>query len=386
MPNYVFVPSIRGKIKLLLMVFEAGEPAYVSILKQLDKKLSSETQILVLPQLDSDKAILNRAGLSPRVQIYDKSNNLLSRWVRDPFICFVDNTQRILIYQFILVRSDHNHHLAKHLEQMAIFPIATRHDGWFDVDGGNLLTDRKHIFIGWPDFQRTMAALCASDEKDCYSKTKRRIIEELNSGKENDTFSEVIVIGDVADRSLERGTEKLFVTESRLFDPELWKTLPDADLVNVKFAPHIDMFLSLTGQDCDGKPIVFVAMAIATHPRLTERVNEINAELESVVAQLKNDFCVMRNPMPVVKNREVYSCQYNNCIVEVSEFEKKVWIPAFGEGKERWKKGLQSFDKANLQLWESIGFKAEMIKSDFHSFCENGLGALHCITNELIRI
>jgi hypothetical protein len=381
MSDYVFVPSIRGEIKLLLMVFEAGEPAYVSILAQLDNKLSPQTKILILPQSDDDQKTIKGAGLSERVQVYDKSNNKISQWVRDAFISFTGENQKILIYQFRLVKNDHNHHLVEHLAEMEIYPVEAKNEDWFDVDGGNLLTDRKHIFIGWPDFQRTMAMVCNGSDADCIGKTKLKIIETLNSG--NGTFEKVIVIGNTAGNTFKRGVIKSQATGSGLFNPELWKSLDGIDQIN--FAPHIDMFISLTGQDCDGKPIVFVAIAVSTHPRLAERANEINAELETVVTELKENFCIMRNPMPVVQNRKVYCCYYNNCLVEVSEFDKKVWIPAFGEGKDRWKKQLRAFDKANQQLWESIGFKAALIKSDFHNFCENGLGALHCITNELIR-
>ncbi|MFM9947822.1 MAG: hypothetical protein ACKV1O_07795 [Saprospiraceae bacterium] len=148
---------------------------------------------------------------------------------------------------------------------------------------------------------------------------------------------------------------------------------------------HIDLFISLTGQIFKQKPIIFVAFVIPTMPELASRSDKLNEELERVVVQLKEHFCIMRNPVPLVKNNIEYPCFYNNCLVEVTETIKNVWIPSFATGKEGWKKKLMPYDKANQRLWEKIGFKAILIKSDFHNLCEYGKGALHCITNELIR-
>ena len=99
-------------------------------------------------------------------------------------------------------------------------------------------------------------------------------------------------------------------------------------------------------------------------------------------------FSVIRNPLPLVyvddpstKERLWYFATANNALVEITDAgDKNVWLPAYGFGN--WT-SLSETDRANVNVWESLGFKATLL-ADFHPFAEN-LGAVHCIKKYLGR-
>jgi len=370
------------------MVFDQSEPSYISILKELDKKLSAGTIILVLSKNDTHLEALKKGNWSKRIKVVEKTNSGLSKWVRDPFLVFNKKENQIFVNEFFKDRKKPNLNLASHLNEVDQL-IDFEYVKWFDAAGGNVLTDNKYVFIGWNHFSKTMNKLHGEDCEDlddCYRHTQEQILKLLN--RENSTFKELIVIGRpaVEKTTIERSITAKAFKELTLFDSSLWKTsVKSMDTNSDEFTVHIDAFISLTGQNYNQKPIIFLAFAVPTKPELAEKANNINKELDSVVEYLSDRFCIMRNPVPVVENNDHYTCFYNNCLVEVTTTTKTVWIPSFATGKEKWKKALKPYDEANQGLWKSIGFKAVLIYADFHNLCEHGNGALHCITNELIR-
>lgn len=384
--EYSLVPSIRGKIKLIVMVFDQSETSYIAILKELDKKLPAGAMILLLTKNELQRQTLIKETWSTRINLETKPNSGLSRWVRDPFIVFYEQDSGLLLNEFFKPRQNIANHII--IEQNEGSVLVEKAD-WFDAAGGNILTDQNNIFIGWNHFRMTMNRLYDKNNgrhiDDYFDYTKSEILNYINRG--HSTYDKVIIIGEpapemkIVERSL---SEKKKPT---LFDVSLWKTSVQNmdDTTSDELTVHIDAFMSLTGQNSNGKPVIFVAFAVPGKPELAEKANKINKELNYVVEHLEEQFCVMRNPVPVVENHEYYTCFYNNCLVEVTESTKKVWIPSFAAGKEKWKRALAPFDKANQNLWKSLGFNAMLIYADFHNLCEQGNGALHCITNELIR-
>lgn len=382
---YSLVTSIRGKIKLIVMVFDQSEKSYLSILKELDKKLPAGAMILLLTKNELHRqALITQRKWSTRINFDTPSSSGLSRWVRDPFLTFYAQDSQLLLNDFFKPGQNLANHIISNKAELGLF----ERSDWFDAAGGNILTDQNYVFIGWNHFQKTMIQLrekklCQHDD-DCYRCAKIEILKYINRGYS--TFDKVIIIGEPATgiNFGERSMAK--VKKPTLFDFSLWKTsVQPMEKASDELTVHIDAFISLTGQTYNEKPIVFVALAVPVKAELAEKANNINKELDNVVEQLRGQFCVIRNPVPVVENHEYYTCFYNNCLVEVTETTKKVWIPSFATGKEKWKKALMSYDKVNQNLWKSLGFNAMLIYADFHNLCEQGNGALHCITNELIR-
>lgn len=154
---------------------------------------------------------------------------------------------------------------------------------------------------------------------------------------------------------------------------------------------HIDMFITFAGRDNDGKYQLLVgdpslaakALKVELWPHAMQEVfDNIGDELK------KLGFSVIRNPLPLVyvddpdtKERLWYFATANNALVEIPETgEKKIWLPSYGFGN--WT-ALNITDKLNVEIWESLGFKATLL-DDFHPFAEN-LGAVHCIKKYLSR-
>ena len=355
------IPTVRGKIKLMVMVFDPSEASYWNILRQLDRQLSKWTDIMVFTRTEEDRDILKKGKWSRRIKIKENTLTGLSPWVRDSFFSFVSDNQLAKIIEFKRKPSEPNPELA---ETIAGNEVPVEEFDWFIAEGGNILIDENYVIIGWNDFQNMISYLHSKKEcsalDDCFSDVRDKILSLLNHG--GNQYKEVIVIGQ--------------------------PPLPGKERTQVTFAPHIDLFISLTGQKSpEGKPIIFIPFAVPDKPKSAAKSDLINSELNGVINQLKERFCIMRNPMPITaEGGKCYPCFYNNCLVEIYENSRKVWIPSFGTGSEKWKKDLKPFDELNRKLWENIGFEVFLIESDFHNLSKNGEGSLHCITNELIRI
>ena len=98
-------------------------------------------------------------------------------------------------------------------------------------------------------------------------------------------------------------------------------------------------------------------------------------------------FEVTRTPLPRVyvdypeeRVRQWYFATSNNCLVEVADGSKRVWLPTYGHGP--WA-ALRATDEANQAIWEKLGFEVVPL-GNFHYFAQN-LGALHCIKKYLAR-
>ncbi|MFM9949607.1 MAG: hypothetical protein ACKV1O_16840 [Saprospiraceae bacterium] len=246
---YSLVPSIRGKIKLIVMVFDQSEPSYISILKELDKKLSAGTQVLILNIESNYRDELLKEKWSKRIIIDMNLNSNFSRWIRDPFITFVKGKETLLVTEFLHNTSSHNQELAEHIDKIYDTTpvekiVEVNQADWFDAAGGNVLADQKYIFIGWNDFYKTMNQLYLKEQcksfEECYTSTKNKILGLLN--QENSTFEEVIVIGEPL-KNRKNVLMRAFTEEVpsfSLFDHHIWKS-PDKmkDLNGMDFIVHM---------------------------------------------------------------------------------------------------------------------------------------------------
>jgi hypothetical protein len=167
---------------------------------------------------------------------------------------------------------------------------------------------------------------------------------------------------------------------------------PDMVFPPVDGLIHIDLFITLTGVKKDGRYVVLLGQPVDEAGNVIEE-EEVNMskyvqQLEAIrQADGRRKFLVVRNPMPRV-NRVwggPYTFFYNNCLVEVTEGKggKTVWLPQFAFNAPN--DISTDFDRQMRTIWENLGFRVEFIAADFHWFCQD-LGALHCLTNELLRV
>jgi hypothetical protein len=174
-------------------------------------------------------------------------------------------------------------------------------------------------------------------------------------------------------------------------DGERWVEEVGAGAGSLQPVFHIDMFLSLAGRDpASGRYRVLVgspteAAAILGEPvpdhALPRAFDEIARRLERL------GFEVVRTPLPRTyvdypeeRLRVWYFATSNNCLVEITEGSRRVWLPTYGHGP--WAH-LQATDEANRAVWEGLGFEVVQL-GDYHRFAQN-FGALHCIKKYLDR-
>ena len=154
---------------------------------------------------------------------------------------------------------------------------------------------------------------------------------------------------------------------------------------------HIDMFVSLTGRnEATGKYRVLVGSpAMAAELLGDEPPDHAMAPVfDDIAANLaQQGFEVVRNPLPLTyvddtarRERFWYFATANNCLVEITEDAKTVWLPTYGHGPWR---DLAVVDRRNKEIWEGLGFTVVEL-GDFNPFTQ-GLGSVHCIKKYLAR-
>ncbi|MBY0589280.1 hypothetical protein K2X85_19065 [bacterium] len=153
---------------------------------------------------------------------------------------------------------------------------------------------------------------------------------------------------------------------------------------------HLDMFITLAGNDARGNPVVLVGDPRLASQILNEPISShaLTAEFDEIARSLvKQGFHVIRNPLPQIyrddplrRERKWYFASSNNALLEITAQGKRVWLPTYGHGL--WS-SLASIDAANQKLWESLGFQVVPL-ANCHSLAFN-LGGLHCITKIVAR-
>ncbi len=286
----------------------------------------------------------------------------LTAWARDPAVAVPVEEGAALVVSNALDRRDDLAGL-KLLADQDGFSLS---DADIGFEGGNMLFGQDHVFIGVD----TVAAL---DDP--------ATIAELVP----DTCQKIII-----------GCSKPVaaqMTRPAMAGEEQWQEIFHYHNKIGTHQPvfHIDMFLSLAGQDADGRQIILVgdpAMAAEIlgtplHPHsLADCFDEIADDL---VAQ---DFTVIRNPLPMIymddiKERSrtwIYASGNNVLVQQCRDRGNIVWMAEYGH--DHWPE-LAATDAVNRQIWENLGFAVRTIPQG-QLLAEN-LGGLHCLTNVVER-
>jgi hypothetical protein len=284
-----------------------------------------------------------------------------SRWVRDPYLFRWADQGMVSVLGSTAAKNEDGSWAQDYLSRLKVdgLDIFFSEQKTFPVAGGNILFDRDFVMVGARQFRAANAEIGSEQGKN-------NLLTNLNGATSQ--FKRVIEIG-----------------SHTAHEPQ--------KLV------HIDLYLSLTGcqQQSTGKYGILVGRCVqvcggtAPDPVLATAVARMNEYLDAVAATLETEnFAVLRNPIPVLQKENVnesYLCAYNNCLTEVDEDGRKVWLASLTHGQAQSDSFAQLADleAENARIWESLGFEVKFVRADFHSILDDQ-GSLHCITNEFLRV
>ncbi|TWF58434.1 hypothetical protein FHW37_101238 [Neorhizobium alkalisoli] len=167
------------------------------------------------------------------------------------------------------------------------------------------------------------------------------------------------------------------------------RTLPEAkNLLSAghQFGFHVDQFVSVTGLERNGRPLLLVGDPCDPDGLKRPLVETARQSLDaSVRALIRQGFEVMRNPVPYAVTPDSgkrLPRLYNNLMLEneVRPGREKpfAWLPQFGDIEP-----LAAFDRLNSEIWEGLGFEVIPVFGWSHLASRNG--ALRCSTKVLRR-
>ncbi len=149
---------------------------------------------------------------------------------------------------------------------------------------------------------------------------------------------------------------------------------------------HIDMFVSLTGLDRDGRPIALVgdhvlAARALGHAPLPHATPDAFAAIAHDLRAA--GYAVERLPLPLLwtddvvrRRRTWFFASYNNVLVA----DGVVWLPEYGH--DGWPE-VDRTDKLAAAIWRRLGFEVRAVPGCL-PLAEN-LGGLHCLANVIRR-
>ncbi|WCK04376.1 hypothetical protein [Agrobacterium tumefaciens] len=142
---------------------------------------------------------------------------------------------------------------------------------------------------------------------------------------------------------------------------------------------HVDQFVSVTGLERGGRPLLLVADPVAQGGCNVRAAKELKRKLDaSALSLARQRFAIERNPIPVAPAIDTNKCLprlYNNVVLEnvIRSGQKRpfVWIPHFGDTET-----LEEFDAVNRKIWDGLGFQPIGVAGWSHLSSRNG--ALRC--------
>lgn len=152
-----------------------------------------------------------------------------------------------------------------------------------------------------------------------------------------------------------------------------------------QFGYHVDQFVTLTGLERSGKPLLVVGEPVADG-RFPRAIDVARRSLDASVLLLKEQgFAVIRNQVPfavTADTRKLLPRLYNNAMLEndIREGNDRplIWLPQFSDSE-----ALDETDQSNAALWEDLGFEVRKVFGWSHLASRNG--ALRCISKVIER-
>ncbi|AYD04394.1 hypothetical protein [Neorhizobium sp. NCHU2750] len=152
-----------------------------------------------------------------------------------------------------------------------------------------------------------------------------------------------------------------------------------------QFGYHVDQFVTLTGLERVGKPLLVVGEPVADG-RFSRAIDVARCSLDASVIFLEEQgFEVIRNQVPfavTTDTRKLLPRLYNNAMLENDLREGKdrplIWLPQFSDSE-----ALDETDQSNATLWEDLGFEVRKVFGWSHLASRSG--ALRCISKVIER-
>jgi len=386
------VSSAHGALRRVLLCYPpyadgelSLEATYAALLRLLPS--SCDLVILCHPAVAGDlAAIVDRERPDNPPKVVEAPDYLaFSVWAEDGYVAVTDGggeqARTFLVEPFSFPR--YGDSLIADLVAEATDVQSTQVPLYFQ--GGNVLAGDDFILIGADYLTRTLETWRESGPV------------VLGEGPPARQVADLFVRSFGADHALHfvglrRPIPEDLLARRRLRqDGEDWTEDVGAGAGSLQPIFHIDMFLSLAGRDPGtGRYRVLVGSPTAAAEILGQAVPDhaLAPAFDEVALGLERlGFQVTRTPLPRVyvdypedRLRQWYFATSNNCLVEISDDSKRVWLPTYGHGP--WE-ALAATDDANTAVWEGLGFEVVEV-GDFHPFAQN-LGALHCIKKYLSR-
>lgn len=286
------------------------------------------------------------------------------RWAQDPFLVLkaADWT--------ILLDSLHNRRLCDfflplEVAQQAGPDFLVRPTRLY-LEGGNVLRGNRCVFIGQDLIQENEKRL---------GYTASEVLAE---------FRRVLGIDEIMQVGLGRAVTRLNVDGGE--GAETWQPLF-----------HIDMFMSLGGMDAQGEQeIIFLGspglavelLKAAGNPKVLASEVEARADglFQEVGLQLQDaGFRVIAMPIFFYDNA---TFSWNNCLVEVYEDRKRVYLPSYqcAHDPEKLNPSFECLELEVGRIYASQGFEVIWFRNGrfFRTLARHG-GSLHCAVKVMAR-
>ncbi len=408
--------SMRRKIRWIILYFDGDDLAiWVSLLQSLFAFLPSSVQFVVFCSEQKHLELLweNRDGFSNGkiikkihqtqalegakcyLQYAPHLETAMNLWCRDPFFFkFPSSTSSVICLSKTGYASEITfpNDILMRLDFSTI-EIAEADDADSNaalyLSGGNLLMDNDFVLVGYSEFQRTWNNPKPSTIPFCSS-----ILDE------QEAISDLLI--------WVNGKKKGEIRQVHLLGKDIAYPKASPFLGDKMFA-HIDTHVSLTGTyktDKMGKNKYVVLVARIEQLCLPSQVAktdwegvlaEWNTYLDAIARQLETIGCfeVRRNPVPLflfctwdwdnARHLPVrpYLGLLNNVLIEITKKRKSVWLSTLTPPPYRTDataESLATLEHNNAALWTELGFKVQIIPTNFHVFWQN-LGGLRCLTN-----
>lgn len=362
--SYRAINSASGKIEKLLIAYD-GEPEGKAFIKDIFQVIPKEIELLVYVSRHNYKDYNYIAQLAHKfpgrniiIFPHQESSMLkatsVSPWIRDQYVI----SQNASGWGMIPTQGKE---VAEHLMRRDILKIEHDTPPDFFPLAGNILIEEEYMLIDKAEF----------DELNKHSPNAvNAIMKTLFPNK--DERPRLIPIGK-DNRPVRLPSPKPGCANGYIDLPAKFK--------------HIDLCVTPTGILDHNRPVVFVGQIDSPHEDCTTlRMElEVTAHLLSQIAdQLeKEDFIVLRNPIPLLKDEEnrYWIGFTNNCLVEKTEVSRKVWLPDFSDHPHQ-SKFLTEVKKKMKTHWVALDFEVHFISGGMSTYSAEQDGSLHCLTLE----
>ena len=386
------VSSAHGALRHVLLCYPPYaegdftlETTYAELLRELPA--GCDLTILVHPQVVDDlNRVIDRERPGNRPTLVESPDYLsFSVWAEDGYVAVADvgskPAKTFLVEPFSFPR--YGDGLIADLVAEATDVQATQAPLYFQ--GGNVLVGDDFMLVGADYLTRTLETWRQSAPVLIGDGSPAKRARELFN-RAFDRRRRLHFLG------LARPIPEELLSPRRFRqDGEQWTEDVGAGAGSLQPIFHIDMFLSLAGKSPkSGRYRVLVGSPAAAAEILGQRLPDhaLALAFDEIARRLKRlGFEVLRTPLPRVyvdypdeRLRQWYFATSNNCLVEITDDSRRVWLPTYGHGP--WE-ALGATDEANKEIWEGLGFEVVQL-GDFHYFAQN-LGALHCIKKYLRR-